>query len=100
TTVSANGLTRTVSRDYTGGAGIADGAWDRISVDQTVVNGDGSVTETITVSDGAGHCSTRPSRSPRPTARRSPPRHRRAPAILSGASRPSRREATAPWSTR
>jgi hypothetical protein len=55
TTVSANGLTRTVSRDFTGAGGIADGSWDKISVDQTVVNADGSLTETVTMSDGASH---------------------------------------------
>jgi hypothetical protein len=55
TAVSANGLTRTVSRDFTGAAGIADGTWDSISVDQTVVNADGSLTETVTLSDGASH---------------------------------------------
>ena len=54
-TVSADGLTKTVYSDFTGASGVADGTWDQVAVDQTVVNGDGSLTETITVSDGASH---------------------------------------------
>ena len=55
TTTSANGLTITTDSDFTGANGVADGAWDQITVDQTVVNGDGSLTETATVSDGNSH---------------------------------------------
>ena len=55
TVVSANGLTTTVSRDFTGAGFVADGTWDQVTTDQTVVNGDGSLNETITVADGGGH---------------------------------------------
>ncbi len=55
TTVSANGLTTTVDSDFTGAAGVADGSWDQVTVDQTVDNADGTVTETLTVSDGSSH---------------------------------------------
>ena len=55
TVTSADGLTKTVSLDFTGALGVADGTWDQISVDHTVANADGSLTETVTLSDGAGH---------------------------------------------
>lgn len=53
TIVTDKGLTRTVFSDFIGvNGGAADGGWDQIATDQTQVNGDGSLTETITVSDG------------------------------------------------
>jgi autotransporter passenger strand-loop-strand repeat protein len=55
TVVSANGLTTTVYRDFTGSGFVADGTWDQITTDQTVVNPDGSLNETVTTTDGAGH---------------------------------------------
>ena len=54
TVVSPNGLTTTVYRAFTS-ASLASGTWDRITTDQTVVNSGGSLTETITTTDGAGH---------------------------------------------
>src|SRR5262249_43753130 len=54
TFVSANGLTRIASNAYTS-AGLASGTSDQITTDQTHVNAGGSLTETITVTDGANH---------------------------------------------
>jgi len=57
TVVSASGLDTTVSQAFTG-ASLADPAaatWDQVSDDQTTVNADGTLKETITVTDGAGH---------------------------------------------
>src|SRR5262249_34524314 len=54
TIVSANGLTTTVFSAFTS-ASLASGTFDRITTDQTVVNSGGSLTETITTTDGASH---------------------------------------------
>src|SRR5205823_1759552 len=53
--VSADGLTTTVSQAFTSASLASPGTWDRVTTDQTVVNGDGSLTETLTVTDGAAH---------------------------------------------
>jgi uncharacterized membrane protein YdcZ (DUF606 family) len=55
TSVSANGLQTTVSQAFTSASLASPGTWDRITTDQTVVNGDGSLTETLTLTDGAAH---------------------------------------------
>ncbi|TWC00217.1 hemolysin type calcium binding protein [Bradyrhizobium macuxiense] len=54
TVVSANGLTTTVYQAFTG-ASLASGSWDQVTTDQTTVNGDGSLSEAVSVTDGAGH---------------------------------------------
>lgn len=53
TVVSANGLTTTTYNAFTS-ASLAAGSWDQISADQTTVNADGSLSETTTVTNGAG----------------------------------------------
>ncbi|HEY7299466.1 MAG TPA: hypothetical protein VH684_16290 [Xanthobacteraceae bacterium] len=55
TSVSADGLTTTVASAFTSATLANPGTWDRITTDQTTVNGDGSLSETITTTDGAGH---------------------------------------------
>src|SRR5262249_40586827 len=52
TEISANGLTTTVSTAFTSGS-LAAGGWDRITTDETTVSAGGSLSETITVKDGA-----------------------------------------------
>ncbi|PWT75507.1 MAG: hypothetical protein C5B46_02510, partial [Proteobacteria bacterium] len=54
TFVSSNGLQKIVSEAFTG-ASLASGSWDRVTTDQTTVSSGGSVNESITVADGAGH---------------------------------------------
>jgi hypothetical protein len=55
TSVSNNGLTTVVTSAFTSATLANPGTWDRITTDQTTVNGDGSLAETITTADGAGH---------------------------------------------
>jgi autotransporter passenger strand-loop-strand repeat protein/YD repeat-containing protein len=55
TSVSANGLTTTVASAFTSATLANPGTWDRITTDQTTVNGDNSLAETITTTDGSGH---------------------------------------------
>ena len=55
TVVSANGLTTTTSEDFNGAGGVADGTFDRITIDALVVNTDASLTETVTTNDANGH---------------------------------------------
>jgi autotransporter passenger strand-loop-strand repeat protein len=58
TVVSADGLDTTVSTAFTAASLAATDTWDQISDDQTIVFDDGSLRETTTVSDGAGHVLT------------------------------------------
>jgi hypothetical protein len=51
TALTNNGLTKTVSTAFTS-ASLANGTWDQITTDQTVVNSNGSLTETSTTKDG------------------------------------------------
>src|SRR5207237_1901666 len=53
--VSNNVLTTTVPSPFTSATLASPGTWDRITTDQTTVNGDGSLAETITATDGTGH---------------------------------------------
>jgi YD repeat-containing protein len=55
TVVSANGLHTTVSTAFTSASLDNPGTWDQVSDDLTTVNADGSLSETTTVTDGAGH---------------------------------------------
>ena len=54
TIVSANGLTTTVDSAFTS-TSLTNGTWDQITTDKTTVNGDGSLNETLTTTDGSGH---------------------------------------------
>ena len=56
TTVSADGLTTTVSEAFTKASLTASiPTWDQITTDLTAVNSDHTLTETITVKDGVGN---------------------------------------------
>ena len=46
TTITADGLTKTIRRDQNG-----DGVWDTTITDQTIINGDASRTETVSVTN-------------------------------------------------
>ncbi len=54
TTTSGDGLTTTIDKAFMA-ASLSAGRWDRVSTDATVVNSDGSLTETITDNDGYGN---------------------------------------------
>jgi trimeric autotransporter adhesin len=51
TALTNNGLTKTVSTALTS-ASLASGTWDQITTDQTAVNSNGSLAETIATTDG------------------------------------------------
>jgi hypothetical protein len=55
TAVSADGLDITVSKAFTSASLASPNTWDQITDDRTTVNADGSLKETITVTDGTSN---------------------------------------------
>jgi autotransporter passenger strand-loop-strand repeat protein len=55
TVVTSGGLETIVSSAFTSGSLASSGTWDQVTADLITINSGGSLTETVTVTDGAGH---------------------------------------------